>query len=86
MTTQSAYNERAERLARRFWANGVKRLRPQLKKFIAYLPNNALVLDAGCGAGEHMCYMEKRGLTTIGVDFSIGMLSRARKGMMATSF
>lgn len=41
------------------------------------LPQNAKVLDVGCGAGRPACEAVRRGYTVYGMDFSFGMLQKA---------
>ena len=36
------------------------------------------ILDAGCGTGEHLVELGKRGAVPIGLDLSLGMLQRVR--------
>jgi ubiquinone/menaquinone biosynthesis C-methylase UbiE len=47
-------------------------------RFLAHLEPGAKVLDAGCGDGRHMAWMEAHGLHVTGIDISTGMLSQAR--------
>lgn len=41
-----------------------------VRQFIESLPKGSHVLDAGCGNGKNMIYMEKNGMKTKGIDFS----------------
>ena len=36
------------------------------------------IVDVGCGTGRHAVRLAERGASVVGVDFSTGMLSRAR--------
>lgn len=47
-------------------------------RFLALVGPGARVLDAGCGAGRDMAWLEGRGATVVGVDLSPGMLAQAR--------
>ena len=52
----------------------------ELEQFIKLLPNDAKILDAGCGAGVPVTkYLADEGYSIIGIDISEGMLSLARK-------
>jgi len=42
-----------------------------------------LVLEAGCGAGRDLRYLDDRGATVIGMDLSAGMLAQCRKSVRA---
>lgn len=50
-----------------------------LEEFTCYLPKNARILDAGCGAGPSAHLLVQAGFEVVGVDFSIRMLSLAQK-------
>ena len=53
-----------------------------LKKFSSYLSDNAMVLDAGCGAGVPcISLLVEMGFEVIGVDFSKSMLQIAKKNV-----
>ncbi len=47
-------------------------------RFLAHLEPGAHILDAGCGDGRHMAWMEAHGLQVTGIDISSGMLAQAR--------
>ncbi len=49
-----------------------------LRKFLSGCQDN-IVLDVACGSGRHVRSLKSLGLQAIGIDFSIGMLSEARK-------
>lgn len=46
--------------------------------FLARLEPGEHILDAGCGDGRHMAWMEAHGLQVTGIDISTGMLAQAR--------
>lgn len=53
-----------------------------LKEFSNYLPRNARILDAGCGAGVPCArLLVQAGFEVVGVDFSSNMLRLARKSV-----
>ena len=53
-----------------------------LKEFSSYLPKNARILDAGCGAGVPSArLLVQAGFEVVGVDFSSNMLRLARKNV-----
>lgn len=53
-----------------------------LEEFSSYLPSNARVLDAGCGAGVPCAkLLVQAGFEVVGVDFSSNMLRLARKSV-----
>ena len=47
-------------------------------RFLTRLEPGANILDAGCGDGRHMAWMEAQGLHATGIDISTGMLAQAR--------
>lgn len=47
-------------------------------RFLSHLPPTARVLDAGCGPGYHMAWMEAQGFRVTGMDLSNEMLIQAR--------
>jgi ubiquinone/menaquinone biosynthesis C-methylase UbiE len=49
------------------------------QKFLEYIPSDGLCLDLGCGTGRDSAWFAAQQLKTIGVDFSRGMLTEARK-------
>jgi len=54
-----------------------------LKEFSNYLPKNARILDAGCGAGIPCTrFLVQAGFEVVGVDFSTSMLRMARKSVL----
>jgi ubiquinone/menaquinone biosynthesis C-methylase UbiE len=46
--------------------------------FLSHLPSAARILDAGCGPGYHMAWMEAQGFHVTGIDLSNEMLTQAR--------
>jgi SAM-dependent methyltransferase len=45
------------------------------------LAENAVVLDAGCGAGRHLKELKEQGLNAFGMDLSLELLSSAPQGL-----
>jgi len=57
-----------------------------LKKFVAYLPKKARILDLGCGFGRDCKFFIKKGFDTYGVDFSSEMIRKAKKYAKSAKF
>lgn len=51
----------------------------QLKAFESQLPQNATILDVGCGGGRDSNYFASHGHAVIGLDLSVGLLIEATK-------
>ncbi len=61
--------------------------RREIEEFVSSLPENARVLDAGCGAGVPVTkLLAEAGFDVIGVDFSENMLKLARKNVPKATF
>lgn len=60
--------------------------RPEQEKFVALLPKNATILDAGCGPGRDCEYFVKQGLKVVGVDLSDKLLDIAKQRVFQASF
>lgn len=54
--------------------------------FASWLPKNATVLDAGCGAGRDANILSEQGLKVTGVDLSGGLLKVAKKKFPTITF
>jgi ubiquinone/menaquinone biosynthesis C-methylase UbiE len=50
-----------------------------IDRFLALLPHNPSILDAGCGAGRDSQEFFKKGARITGIDISEGLLKEARK-------
>nr|EGQ40919.1 MAG: methyltransferase domain protein [Candidatus Nanosalinarum sp. J07AB56] len=50
-----------------------------LDRFADKLGNQAKVLDAGCGPGADVKYMDQKGLNPVGIDLSSEMIQEARE-------
>lgn len=60
--------------------------RPEQEKFVALLPQNATILDAGCGPGRDCEYFVKQGFQLVGVDLSDKLLDIAKQRVPQASF
>jgi len=72
--THETYDKFAARIAERFWETELPRA---WDAFCARLPEGAVVADLGCGAGRDTGQFAGRGLWTVGMDYSYGMLLQA---------
>lgn len=52
---------------------------PRVDRFVSHLPENALVIDVGCGTGIVTKYIQSKGIRVSGIDLSSSMLEIARK-------
>lgn len=74
--TQAVY----DRLGPRFDAERGRQLveRKWLRRFEAFLPEHAAILDAGCGAGEPIArYFIEKGYVLTGIDYAPSMIALA---------
>jgi ubiquinone/menaquinone biosynthesis C-methylase UbiE len=61
--------------------------RKELTQFAALLPENAKILDVGCGAGVPVAqFLAEYGFDVTGIDFSENMLKLARKNVPKATF
>lgn len=74
-------NNNIESQVRDFYNNNYKRFDTSrfsvwnaVKDFVEIIPKNSYVLDAGCGNGKNMIYMEKQNINIVGIDFSTKLL------------
>jgi ubiquinone/menaquinone biosynthesis C-methylase UbiE len=74
--TINSYDEVAEEYSR---FHSTESFKNRLDTFINLLSEKGLVLDAGCGCGRDTKYLLDRGIETIGIDLSQGMVDQARK-------
>jgi len=73
--TVAAYDRGAEAYANKWFCSPVKDV---LHRFASQLPPGARVLDAGCGHGRDSKWLSERGIQTVGLDLSEGLLEQAR--------
>lgn len=55
-------------------------------RFASLLPQDARVLDAGCGSGQKARFFQDRGARVLGIDFSEKLLEIARQTATASDF
>jgi len=67
-----------DRIATRYAARATYPLEQELARFRYMVPKGRLVLDVGCGPGQYTQALETRGLCTVGLDLSQGMLRQAQ--------
>lgn len=78
--TRVSYDRIAKEYSRRIYdeLEDKPRDRAILDAFAERLHNRGVVCDMGCGPGQIARYLKDRGLDTVGVDLSPGMLEQAR--------
>ena len=57
-----------------------------IERLVVHLPNNSLILDAGCGAGIPITQVLSRNYRVVAVDFAFQQLVLAHKLIPQTSF
>lgn len=57
-----------------------------INRFLQLLPQNPIILDAGCGAGKDARVFNKLGASVTGIDLSRGLIEEARKRNPTVSF
>lgn len=70
----SVYDEIAKKYAKEF-----SKPSEHIEEFLALLPKNAKILDAGCGVGVNAEFMASEGFEIVGIDLSKEMINIARK-------
>lgn len=75
--TVAAYRMRAGEAARN-WSR-IRVSSPFLREFAGLLPPGARVLDYGCGTGQELAWLARRGFRAEGVDGTLEFVLRARK-------
>lgn len=58
------------------WSNAPANL---LKKFVEYLPKDAVILDLGCGRGRNSFFLEQCGYEVLGLDISKRAIAQANE-------
>lgn len=74
---RDAYNYGAERYCER-WSRPHYWMAEEREEFSKYATEGKSLVDIGCGPGNDSDYWSSRGLVTTGIDFSAGMIGRAR--------
>src|SRR5579859_6691610 len=74
--TQALYNQYALQFVQHFES---KLDTKELDKFLAMLPKNGKILDAGCGSARDTAYMIQKGYKAWGTDLSENLLVEAKK-------
>lgn len=54
--------------------------------FSQYIPENAMILDVGCGVGRITNFLFNEGKNIIGIDISVGMIKQAKKNFPSIKF
>lgn len=54
-------------------------MEPILERFLSLIETPGHVMDAGCGPGRDVLFLQKRGIEVVGIDLCIGMIQEARK-------
>lgn len=75
--TSTAYKTIAPAYSR-CWSNDPC-MQGRLDNFSKYLPQDALIIDIGCGTGRDVKYLVSKNYRAFGVDLSEAMLDEARK-------
>jgi ubiquinone/menaquinone biosynthesis C-methylase UbiE len=81
--TINSYDEYAEEYSRFHFKESFEN---RLETFIKFLPDKKLVLDVGCGCGRDTRYLIERGINTIGIDLSKGIIEQAMKYVPKATF
>lgn len=81
----TSYNKIAEEYTKQC-GYGVHLQLPSLKKFLSFLPANAVVLDVGCGGGQDSKFLTKNGCSVLGIDVSKEMIRLSKKYDPKTNF
>jgi SAM-dependent methyltransferase len=81
--TINSYDEYAEEYSRFHFKESFEN---RLETFIKFLLDKKLVLDVGCGCGRDTRYLIERGINTIGIDLSKGIIEQARRFVPKATF
>ncbi|MDD5068250.1 MAG: class I SAM-dependent methyltransferase [Candidatus Pacebacteria bacterium] len=70
------------------YAKGLYEVSPtaSIQAFLEHIPQDAYVLEAGCGPGRESKIFHEKGIKTVGIDMSEGLLEVARKMNPETEF
>jgi len=71
------YELTAKKTADEWYPNDI--LKPTIKNFLSYLPENPRILDLGCGPGHESMRLFNEGAQVMGIDFSPKCIKIARQ-------
>lgn len=57
-----------------------------VKDFVDTFPKNSIVLDAGCGNGKNMLYMQTKNINVIGIDFCGKLLNICKEKLLNVKY
>ncbi len=78
--TMRAYDEIAEKYCEKTMKEGKRNFQKMmLDRTLDHLHPKSRIIDLGCGDGRDTEYMRKKNFDVVGIDFSQGMISLARK-------
>lgn len=78
--TVASYDASAAAFAERWFHY---RLHNSVRRFTAHLRPGARILDVGCGVGREVAHFQELGFDAVGLDLSGGMLTEARRRVVA---
>lgn len=78
LPTVRTYEQCAETFLAR-WGRRRYRVPPLLRRFVARIPKQGLVMDLGCGGGQDSRYLRRAGYRPIGLDRTNALLAFARQ-------
>jgi len=82
---QNAYNSGAQGY-HAYWPRRHEFIEPERKEFMARLPENARILDVGCGPGQDSEYFSNLGFKVTGIDLSDKFIEIAKKRVPNAAF
>jgi len=82
--TISAYDRMAPKYSKRWFESNV--VESFVESFIEKIPDQATVLDAGCGSGREVSLLSNLGFDCVGIDLSPATVSMARLNVPESSF
>ncbi len=77
--TIATYDQNADVYVARNRRNASGEMARHFEQFARFVPHGGLVLDVGCGPGQHSLELLRRGYRTLSLDLSRGMLHEAQK-------
>lgn len=87
-TISKIVEEGYNRIAEDYYSHrDLSKFNKELEQFASLLPENALILDVGCGAGIPTAkFLTEKGIKVTGIDLSDKMLSLARENVPSAEF